>query len=227
MTIVGDFDRDACLAALKDTLAGWKAAQPYARIAMPIPATVAGSQQRIHTPDKANATYIAGLVFALRDDDADYPAMLMGNYILGSGALSSRLGTRIRQKDGLSYSVGSGLSVSSQDERAGLSITAICNPQNIDRVAKDVQEELGRLLRDGITQDELDKAREGWLQSQKVGRSTDAALAGMLANLRHLGRTMAFQADLEKRISALTPEQVNAALRKTCGSEKTGGGHRG
>ena len=220
LTIVGDFDPDTCLPALKAALAGWKAAQPYARIAMPISAAVAGSQERIRTPDKANATYVAGLEFALRDDDADFPAMLMGNYIFGSGALSSRLGTRIRQQDGLSYSVGSGLSVSSQDERAGLSISAICNPQNIDRVAKDVQGELARLLRDGITQDELDKAREGWLQSQKVGRSTDAALVGVLSNLRHLDRTMAYQAELEKKISALTPEQVNAALRKNVDPKK-------
>jgi len=214
LTIVGDFDADACLPILKLALAGWKASKPYARIAMPLAAEVSGSQHSINTPDKANATYTAGLLFPLRDDEAGYPALLMGNYILGSGALSSRLGNRIRQQDGLSYSVGSGLGVSSFDERGSLSITAICNPQNISRVETAVQEELAKLLRDGVTRDELDKAREGYLQAQKVGRSNDAALAGLLSNLRHANRTMAYEAGLEKKLEAVTPEQVLDALRR-------------
>ena len=71
-----------------------------------------------------------------------------------------------------------------------------------------------RLLRDGVTADELAKARQGYLESLKVARSSDIAIAASLANLRHLDRTMAWQADFEKRIDALTPDSVNAALRK-------------
>ena len=214
LTIIGDFDPDACLAILKETLGGWTATKPYARIATPITGELSGSQHRINTPDKANATYTSGLVFPLRDDDPAYPAMLMGNYILGSGALSSRLGTRVRQQDGLSYSVGSSLNVSSFDKRAGLTITAICNPQNIGRLEKAVQEELDRLLRDGVTKEELDKARQGYLQAQKVSRSSDTTLSGTLSNLRHLDRNMMWQAELEKNIEALTPDEVLAALRR-------------
>ena len=60
----------------------------------------------------------------------------------------------------------------------------------------------------------MDKARQGYLQARKVGRSSDAALAGTLSGLRHLDRTMAWEADFEKKIAALTPDQVNAALRQ-------------
>jgi zinc protease len=214
LTLVGDFDAAACLPVLKRALADWKSTKPYARITMPIAAEVPSAHHIIATPDKANATYSAGLLFPLRDTDPDYAALVMGNYILGSGTLSSRLGDRIRQKEGLTYGVSSSLSVSSQDQRAGLSITAICNPQNMGRVEKAALEELDRLIREGVTADELDKAKQGYLQAQKVGRSNDSALAGMLTNLRHLDRTMAFEADLEKKIAALTPEQVNAALQK-------------
>src|SRR5262249_12697665 len=90
----------------------------------------------------------------------------------------------------------------------------ICNPQNISRVEQDVLEELDRLLRDGVTSEELDKAKEGYLQSRKVGRSSDVALVGQLSNLRHVNRTMAYEADFEKQIEALTPSQVQAALQK-------------
>jgi len=214
LTIVGDFDEDACLKIVKDALAGWKAAKPYARIASPIKTQVPASQHTLNTPDKANATFTAGLLFPLRDDDPDYPALAMANYILGSGTLSSRLGVRIRQKEGLSYGVTSSLGVSSRDHRASFTISAIVNPQNLQRLHVCAIEELERLLRDGVTADELDKAREGYLQSMKVGRATDAALAGSLSSLRHLDRTMLWQADFEKKIAALTPELIRAALNR-------------
>jgi len=213
LTIVGDFDEKVCMPVLRNALSGWTSPKTYARIAMPIPCEVAGAQHKINTPDKANATYTAGLMFPLRDDDPDYAACVIGNYILGAGALSSRLGDRIRQKEGLSYSVGSSLTVSAFDQRATLTIMAICNPQNIGRVDAAVHEELERLLRGGITQQELDKARQGYVEARKVGRSSDAALTGLLADLRYVGRTMAYEVDVEKKIQSLTPEQVVAALR--------------
>jgi zinc protease len=214
LTIVGDFDAGTCLPILKDALAGWKAAKPYARIKMPISTEPHSAQSQINTPDKANATYNAGLLFPLRDEDPAYPALLMGNFILGSGTLSSRLGDRIRQKEGLSYGVSSSMSVSSQDERASLTITAICNPQNMSRLEVAAQEELARLLQGGVTPEELDKAKQGYLQAQKVGLANDATLAGVLSNLRYLDRTMAWEAELDKKIESLTPQQVNDALQK-------------
>lgn len=213
LSIVGDFDPAACLPILKDALAGWKAARPYARIESPLTARVAGVQRRIDTPDKANATFTAGLLFPLRDDDPDYPGLLIGNYIFGGGTLSSRLGNRIRQKEGLSYGVTSSFGASPQDIRASFTMSAIVNPRNIQRLQKCALEELDLLLRDGVTQEELDRARDGYLQALKVARASDAALAGTLNNLRHLGRTMAWEADLEKKLAALTPEQVNSALK--------------
>src|SRR5205823_4155587 len=69
------------------------------------------------------------------------------------------------------------------------------------------------LWRDGVTADELNKARQGYLESLKVSRSSDVAIAGTLAGLRHLDRTMTRQAELERKIQALTPESVSAAWR--------------
>jgi len=220
LTIVGDFDPASCLPILKETLAGWKAAQPYARIASPLNREVAGAEHSIITPDKANATFTAGLLFPLRDDDPDFPALLIGNYIFGGGTLSSRLGDRIRQKEGLSYGVTSGLSVSSQDQRAGFTISAIVNPQNIGRLKQCALDELARLLSDGVTAEELNRAREGYLQSLKVARGNDAALAGTLGNLRHLDRTMKWDADLEKHIADLTADQVKTALDRRLDPKK-------
>jgi zinc protease len=220
LTIVGDFDPAPCLASLKGTLTGWMAAKPYARITMPLAGVPGGGRQSIDTPEKANATYNAGLIFPLRDDAPDYPALVLGNYILGVSTLSSRLGDRIRQKDGLTYGVSSSLTASAWEERATLSITAICNPQNMTHLEKDVQEELNRLVSDGVTPEELARAKSGYLQSREVGRTSDPALAGILTSLRELNRTMTYEADIDQKIEALTPEMVGAALRKYVNAKK-------
>ena len=58
------------------------------------------------------------MIFPMKDDDPDYPALVMGNYVFGGGSLSSRLGDRVRQKEGLSYGVGSFFSADSLDSAA-------------------------------------------------------------------------------------------------------------
>jgi len=219
LAIVGDFDPDACLPILHETFAGWTAAKPYAHIATSAPSGLTGVQQQIITPDKANATYTSGLVFPLSDDDLDYPALVIANVIYGGSSLASRLGTRIRQHDGLSYSVSTSFSASSFDPRATITTNAICNPHNIGKVAKAIDEELARLLRDGVTSDEVTQAKHGYLQAQKVARASDAALARILANLSHADRTMAYTTEMENKIAALTPEQVNAAVHKHLDSQ--------
>src|SRR5262249_22599542 len=132
----------------------------------------------------------------------------------GSGTLSSRLGTRVRQKEGLTYGITSILSASSLDPRCTFTVGAICNPRNIDRVEKASQEEVERLLRDGGSKEELDQARQGWLQSRKVSRSSNRTLANQLSSLRYTDRTMSWERDLEQKVEALSPEQVEAVLRK-------------
>ena len=154
-----------------------------------------GSREEILTPDKANATYLAGLAFALTESDPDFAALRIGNFILGGGTLSSRLGNRIRQKEGLSYGVTSGFSASSRDPVATFTVNAITNPGNIDRVDKAVFEELEKFLADGPSLEELDDAKQAYLEAQKVGRTSDAGIAGQIVSNLQLGRGFSYAAE--------------------------------
>jgi zinc protease len=214
VAIVGDFEPEPCLAKLKEALADWQPKQSYKRIDVPVLAIPMPTKQEINTPDKANAVYVSGLVLRMSDAHPDYPALVLGNFILGAGSLSSRLGDRVRQKEGLSYGVSSAFTAFSQDERANLTLQAICNPQNLAKLEKVMQEEIDKLVSSGVTADEVEKAKQGLLQQRQVGRSNDRALSGLLANQLYEGRTMAHEETLEKQIAALTAEQVTAAVRK-------------
>lgn len=210
--VVGDFDPAEVEALLASFLGGWKSRTPYERIPdeyRPVDSTTIV----IETPDKANAMFFSGTTLNMRDDDADWPAMVIGDYMLGGGFLNSRLATRIRQQDGLSYGVGSFASASSQDE-SGLWLSyAIYAPENAEKLTAAFGEEIARVRQDGFTAEELDAARTGWLQSQDVSRSQDGSLANLLATGLYLDRTLQYNADLESRMRTLTPGQVNEVMQ--------------
>ena len=212
--IVGEFDPAATVKQIKDMLAGWTSKVPIERIDHKIRENVKGSSDDIITPDKSNAEYLAGLSFAMTDNDADYPAMLLGNYIFGGSTLASRIGDRIRQKDGLSYGASSGFTASSHDPVASLTITVSTNPINIGKVTADVKEELEKFRQGGPTQTELADAKQAFIEARKVGRTSDEAIAAQIASNLELGRTFAHAAKQEKDILALTPEKVKEAFAK-------------
>ncbi|MCL2917338.1 M16 family metallopeptidase [Shewanella litorisediminis] len=213
VSIIGDFDKDATVSALDTLTKGWKSKQTYQRIASPY-VKLDAQPITFNTPDKENATFVASLSLPVGDMDADAPALTLGNYILGGGFLSSRLATRLRQQDGLSYGAGSFLRLSSEDQRGSLGAYAICAPQNLARVELGFREEIARLLKDGFTADEVEAAKSGLLQGRKVSRSQDKELVGTLVSNLKLERTMAFDADFEAKLAALTADDLNKAFRK-------------
>ena len=210
---VGDFDEAAIAAKLAALFGTWKSPSAYTRVPSvfkDVPAEIL----KLETPDKANALFLAGQNLALREDDPDYPALLLGNYMFGGGFLNSRLAVRVRQKEGLSYGVGSQLESGIQDVSGRLTVFAIHAPQNTAKLEAVVREEIERARKDGFTAEELAAAKSGWLQGRQVSRSQDSELTGLLS--RHLfnSRTLAWDAELERKVSALTPEQTGAAFRK-------------
>ena len=213
LAIVGDFDEPPVRKVITDEFGTWKAKQPFSRLVTPYN-DIKPTPQAIEAPDKANAVMVAGVNLPLRDDDPDYPALVLGNYMLGGGFLNSRLAVRIRQKEGISYGVGSQLQANPFDKTGMFMTYAIYNPENAERLEKAFREELDKVVKDGFTADEIKAARSGLLQSRMVGRAQDPGLAGTLNNYLYLNRTMNWDADFEKKLESLTPEQVNAAMKK-------------
>jgi zinc protease len=141
--------------------------------------------------------------------------MVLADYILGGGALKSRLADRIRQKEGLSYGVGSQFYAPAQEPAALWQVYAISAPQNTRKVEAAMREELQRALTDGFTEDELSEAKKAWKQGEEVARTQDASLARRLSAYLNIDRTMAFDQSLEAKVAGLTLAQVNQALRQT------------
>jgi zinc protease len=209
---VGDFDAQALAALVEQLFGDWRNPAPYARI----PARYferPALEREVKTPDKANAVLRAGLAIRMRDDHAEFPAMVLANHLLG-GSSTARLPARVREKDGLSYSTYSWFSASQLDEVGSFNISAIFAPQNKARVEGAMREELARALKDGFSAEEVETAKRGLLEARRLARTNDGQLAGRLAMYLFLGRSFAWDVDFEKRIAALTPAEVHAALRR-------------
>ena len=136
-----------------------------------------------------------------------------GDRMLG-GDLKSRLWLRIREKEGFSYGVGSALVAAAKSPFAQFMVQATAVPQNIPKVEDAFKDELAKALKDGFTGDEVAAAKKTYLEERMIGRTQDAGLARMLAQNEQFGWTMAREADLDSKVAALPPAQINAAARK-------------
>ena len=212
LAVVGDFDPEQIARLAQELFGDWKSPLPYARIPLRV-ADVQPVDSTINTPDKANAVLRAGMLLRLRDDHPDYPALLLGNYVLG-GSSDSRLTRRIREKEGLSYSVGSFLSADSFSERGSFGVFAIYAPQNRAKVETAIAEEVRKALAEGFGNEEIEAGKKGLLQARQLARTSDENLAGRLASYLVLGRTFSWDEELERKIAALTPKSVVEALRR-------------
>lgn len=209
----GDFDAKDIQSLVTELFGSWKSATPYVRIPARLK-EVAGQTRVLETPDKQMAFFIASERWAMKDTDADYPAFLMANMVLGGGTLKNRIADRLRQKEGFSYGAGSFLEVGSEDPDTFWGAYAIYAPQNVAKLEAAFQEELHKALKDGFTQEELEFARKTWQQGEETQRQEDRHIAGWLNSGLHLGRPVLFQAELEAKVKSLKLDEVNAALRK-------------
>jgi zinc protease len=212
IAVIGDFDPSEITNILADALKNWTSDKPFERIAMPFKEHKPDLLV-INTPDKANSLFALGMNLEIRDDDPDYTALSMANYMLGQNA-NSRLLNRIRQKEGLSYGCGSSMQASSHDKSGGFFAFGICAPQNAEKAMACAREEIDKVLKDGFTESELADARKGYFEQVKVQLSNDGALAGMLSRDLYLGRTMQFRIDELEKIRKLTVDEINAVARK-------------
>jgi zinc protease len=213
LAIVGDVDAAAIKPWVEKTWGTWKSPRPWKRIENKYTAT-AGGEQVLDFPDKANALIAAVHAVDLKDDDADAPAMAVANYTLGGGGFVSRLVTRLRQKDGLSYFAFSQLQLRPLDAAGAFVTGGAMNPENAKKGMAAMLEEIAKLVSGGVTRDELTGAKAGLQQAFDRNLSNDGFVLNLLADGLYLDRKPEFWARHYAAIQAVTAEQVNAAIKR-------------
>ena len=212
LAIVGDFDAASVKPVLATSFGQSKLATPFARINREHK-TVAVKNEKLPTPDKENATFVARVTFPLQDSAADYPALLLADFIVdGSGG--ARLFMRVREKEGLSYDVFSNLAIPTFGTNGSWTFGFIANPQNAAKAEASLKDELQKLLNGELTEKEFTEQQQSLLDQRAVRRAQDATLAAQIVSLTDANRSFEYVETLEARLSKLTKADFDAVLKK-------------
>ena len=202
MVVLGQFEPAPLAKAASELLGSWNSPALYTRVVASYQ-TIAPINRRLDTPDKANATFEAAIRIKMSERDPDYAAMILANHMFG-GSLGSRMPNRIRNVEGLSYSVVSRFSAPTEGDAAVFSASAISAPSNTAKVEASFVDELQKTLKSGFTAAEVATAKKAYHDERIVARSQEAALARTILTHEQYGRTMKWDEELEARIDALT-----------------------
>ena len=220
ITVVGDFDADEVFHVLEEEFGDWVSKADYERLNRNA-SIVDATEIEIDTPDKTSALMVARFEFESTDEDPDYEAITIAGTLLGGGFLNSRLASRIRQQEGLSYSVGGGFGGANPiDNRRVAWASATVNPENMDRLVNAFKEEIVRAVEDGFTQEEVEAGLEGFIDSRKRSRASDGWVASVLHHNMFFGRDMDFHKAQDQRYKEVTVDAVNKAFRERVSLDK-------
>jgi zinc protease len=161
--------------------------------------------------NKSQADVAYGFVAITRSDPAYYAFWLM-NVAFGQYAIGGRLGDSIRERQGMAYYVSSTLDANIAP--GPLTIRAGVSPKNVDRAVASIDEEIVRLIRDGLTAQELDESRRYLIGSIPRALETNGAIADFLQTEEMFGLGLDYDERLPALLQAVTMDDVNAAARR-------------
>jgi zinc protease len=215
--IVGDVDPVHAGDAVERVFGGWNKPAPAA---LSVPRVIAaGERRRVVIPmmNKAQADIAYGFTTITRTDPSYYALWLM-NVAFGQYAIGGRLGDSIRERQGMAYYVSSSLDANIAP--GPLAIRAGVSPANVDRAVASIDEEIVRLLREGLTPQELDESRQYLIGSIPRSLETNAAIANFLHVAQFFGLGLDYDVRLPNLLQAVTLDEVNAAARRRLSPER-------
>jgi zinc protease len=211
LAVSGDFAKPALKAKIDKLAAGWKGggiAFPMLPKAFPVP------EPGVYFVEKAiNQGYISLGHLGLEDTNPDYFAVQVMNFILGGGSFTSRITTKVRSDEGLSYNQGSRFAyrwglpgtfagyVQTKSSTVGYAISLILN-------------ELDRIRKEPVSDAEMDTAVNYYLESFADNFQSAQATMMSFANLEMTGKPMDYYKTYRSKIQAVTKARVQEVAAK-------------
>lgn len=208
IALVGDLTPEQAKALTERVSSALPKGPALAPIAQP--QTPAAGLSHIEFPSKQTQILLAEL--GIDRADPDFPALSLGNQILGGGSFGTRLMSEVREKRGLTYGIYSGFTpmqvkgpfLISLQTRAELSTGTL----NL------VQDVLRDYLKTGPTQQELDNAKRELAGSFPLSTASNAGIVNQLGAIGFYHLPLTWLEDFMQRSQDLTVEQVKDAMNR-------------
>lgn len=212
ITLVGNFDPAQVKTLLNQKFGAWKASGAAPMVNYPVIGKPGGLVRAYPLlPGKTQAVTYMGYQSIDRRDPRYYASLVL-NQVLGGDTLSSRLGTELRDKQGLTYGVSSGFSAGKVP--GPFVVTLQTNPADTEKAVQAALALIGNVRDQGLSQTEVNTAKNTLTSSFTVGLSNPAALAGAFTGFYSDGLPLDELRLYSQKIGAVTVEQVNAAAKE-------------
>jgi zinc protease len=211
IVVVGDVSVDRASRTADQVFGGWRLHKPPP-VDLPRVELVS-RRQRLVIPmmNKAQADVAYGFRAVARRDPA-YHAFWLMNHVLGQYSMGGRLGDSIRERQGMAYYVFSSLDANVIE--GPLTIRAGVSAANVDRAVASIDEEVTRLLRDGVTVKELNESRQYLVGSLPRALETSSGIATFLQTVEFFDLGLDYDARLPDLLHAVTVDDIHAAAKR-------------
>ena len=211
LVVVGDVDAEKILDRLEAAFKDWAAGEPSA-VSVPTVPPVSPGSEIVHMADKASADVVIACPADLRRMDEDFLACSLANAALGQSSLTSRLGVRVRDTEGLTYGIHSSFSATHVAGPFAVSLTV--KPDSRDAAVDSALDEVRKFLRDGMTDKELAEEKSSRVGRFKVDLVSNGGIANALDSAGYYGFGVGYLDEFPNKVAAVTREQADAAFRR-------------
>jgi len=186
----------------------------YQRVPTPIaPVNVDVTPINVTLPGKTNAKVTGTTVVPINLKSEDFPALQLAVYALG-GNSSSLIWQQLREIQGLAYSSGMQISPSSFDDRSTIQLFATASSSNAEKALFSLQSVLAKVLSEGFTPEQIEKAKSAWLQKRKATLGDERGFASTLVNSLYDGQDFEAIEALDQKLKAVNDRQATSVLKK-------------
>ncbi len=211
LVLVGDFDPADTQAQITRLFREWEGGQVNDRSSLPPVEFPSQLTRKVLTlKGKSQAVTVLGHPGISRTDPRYYPALLL-NQVLGGDTLSSRLGTEIRDRQGLTYGIYSQFQAGRSE--GPFVVQMQTSPQDVDRAIGSTLTLLRQIQREGITASELEAAKNALINNFPVDLADPSALARFILADQIYGLPVGDFYQFPQRLNRVSLAQVNEVAR--------------
>jgi zinc protease len=214
MAVIGDFDSKQIVDEITRLTADWKQGKDLKPQEPEVTKPPEFVEKIVSMPDAAQLHFYMGHV-GIRRNSPDYYKLLVMDYVLGTGpGFTDRLSARLRDREGLAYTVQANISSSAGEEPGVFTCYIGTDPENFEKVKAMFLEELNRIRDQKPTAKEVEDAKQYLLGNLPFHFTTDAQIGSQLLYVERNQLGFGYIDDYKKAVSAVTPEDVQEVARK-------------
>ncbi len=148
----------------------------------------------------------------------DYLPVYLGNNILGQFGLMGRIGESVRSKSGMAYHAAS--SINAWQETGSWEFSAGLNPKNLDNVIDLLRREIGRFVKEPVTDEELADSKSHLIGRLPLSLESNSGIANAILTIERFNLGLDYYKRYPSLIESISAGQILETSRKYLDPDK-------